>query len=645
MKHRLLHIGLFIFLLFPGTLFSQAPDPHFIEKIALDEAERWTKKAAFAEASWSGDYDLTYQRMSWQVDPAVRYISGAVFSKFTSKTDGLDKLRFDLKSNMVVDSVTGRQGLLPFSRVADLLEISLPESLAPGSIDSVTVFYRGEPVSSGFGSFETGNHGGVPVMWTLSEPYGAHEWWPCKQSLADKVDSTDFMVTTPEIYRTAGNGVLVSEIVRKGKRTMHWKHRYPIATYLVAIAVTNYADYSDTLDLGDGRKMPVVNFVYPEYLDAAKSNTAVTLDLIGLYNRLFGEYPFSDEKYGHAQFGWRGGMEHQTMSFMGGLYFELIAHELAHSWFGNCITLASWHDIWLNEGFATYATGLSYEHLFDGIYWKPWKSGLLKEIVGKPDGSVYVEDTTRFSRVFDARLSYYKGSFLLHMLRWILGDEAFFRAVRNYFNDQTLKYGFATQADWVSHLEAASGISLDEFFRDWYYGEGFPVYSATFENKGGGLLQIGLSQTPSHNSVDFFEMPVPVRVYSKGKKDSADFRLDHRYDGQLFDVAVSFPVAEMVIDPDLWLIRKIGTITGVRNIPAVHHDVVFYPNPSGGSWHFSLPEGEIPEKVEIYNDAGTLLEEKIPGRDSFAFPGLPPGIYLVRLTTALRVINSRLIRY
>jgi len=154
-----------------------------------------------------------------------------------------------------------------------------------------------------------------------------------------------------------------------------------------------------------------------------------------------------------------------------------------------------------------------------------------------------------------------------------------------------------------------------------------------------------LSQTPSHNSVDFFEMPVPVRVYSKGKKDSADFRLDHRYDGQLFDVAVSFPVAEMVIDPDLWLIRKIGTITGVRNIPAVHHDVVFYPNPSGGSWHFSLPEGEIPEKVEIYNDAGTLLEEKIPGRDSFAFPGLPPGIYLVRLTTALRVINSRLIRY
>lgn len=644
MRLILPYICLLLCSLLPLTLFSQAPDSGFTERKALIEAGHWVKTAAITESSWAGEYDLTYQRMVWQVDPAIRFISGEVTSCFHSNKEGMNRLCFDLKSNMVVDSVTERLGHLSFTHSGDLLEITLAKSLSAGDGDSVTVYYHGEPMQSGFGSFETSQHAGVPVMWTLSEPFGAYEWWPCKQSLADKIDSTDFIVTTPELYRTAGNGVLVSETLREGKRTMTWKHRYPIATYLVAIAVTNYTDFTDTLDLGSGVNLPVVNFVYPEYLDYAKSKAGPTPSLISLYSRLFGEYPFAKEKYGHAQFGWGGGMEHQTMSFMGNLEFELVAHELAHSWFGNSITLASWHDIWLNEGFATYATGLAYEHLFDGIYWKTWLSNTLNSIVRQPEGSVYVADTTSVNRIFDSRLSYNKGAYLLHMLRWIVGDPVFFSALRNYAADPGVKYGFATHEKMVHHLEAASGLDLTEFFQDWYYGEGYPIYSATWEQQEGGFVDISLSQLPAHSSVTFFEMPVPVRFYSAGRRDSTDFRLDHRYNGQLFGVNVGFPVAEMVIDPDLWLIRKISNTTGISTMAAAGTALSVYPNPSEGTWHLALPAGEIPEKVEIFSLSGNRLSELRPVSLSVSLPWLTAGTYLARVTTNRREAVALLMR-
>ncbi len=238
----LCHIYLLFLSLLPFTLFSQSPDPFFTEKVAATESLQWAKKASFEEASWVGEYDLTYQRMEWQIDPAVRYISGCVSSRFISNTPGMRNVRFHLKSNMQVDSVTGLPGHLIFTHADDLLDITLKVPLEAGAIDSVKVYYRGEPLRSGFGSFEANFHQGVPVLWTLSEPYGALEWWPCKQSLTDKVDSTDMIVTSPALYRTASNGILVSDKVVNEKRTMHWKHRYPIATYLVALAVTNYTE-------------------------------------------------------------------------------------------------------------------------------------------------------------------------------------------------------------------------------------------------------------------------------------------------------------------------------------------------------------------------------------------------------------------
>jgi aminopeptidase N len=634
-----------IFIFAVWNVSGQVPDPDFAEKTALSESGKMLKLASFKEQAAYAETDLTYQRMEWNVDPAIKYISGKITTYFKVKSVFIDIISFDLMKNLTVDSVVQHKSQVDFYRTGNVLTILLREPLEKGVIDSLSVYYKGIPDASGFGSFECSTHGNnIPVMWTLSEPYGAREWWPCKQSLADKIDSIDIIVNTPQPYRTAANGILVAERVSGSRRIMQWKHRYPIAAYLVAIAVTNYADYSDRVNLSGGRTLPVVNFVYPEGLSSSQAGTPQTVAVMELFNSLFGEYPFSREKYGHAQFGWGGGMEHQTMTFMGGFSFELIAHELAHSWFGNCITLASWHDIWLNEGFATYATGLAYERMFGGKYWKTWKTNVNNSILSATDGAVYVADTTNVSRVFSSRLSYNKGGYLLHMLRWKLGDAVFFKALQDYFNDPAVKFGFATQQQWVKRLESVSGATLTEFFKDWYYGEGYPVYSATFENKQGNRLWIQLSQTTSHVSVPFFEMPVPVRVYSTGRKDSADFRLEHTVNNQLFDVSVPFRVAELSIDPDLWLVSKVNKVTAVNDLSDMESGIRVVPNPSGGKWEIITGTNEMPEKVELYDLSGRLLLQQKPEGNTFNAFGLRPGFYLVKVATNRRVFETKVVK-
>lgn len=554
---------LFILFAFAFTqLLAQAPDPDFIEKMAAGEQLNYLKLATFTESDDLADYDLVYQRLDFTVDPAVRWIVGDVQSKVIFLRDQVAQIRFDLTDSLVVDSVSCNGAKVSFTHAGNKITVELSQIMSRNDVAEFEVFYHGAPPSSGFGSFAVEKHNNVPVMWTLSEPYGAMEWWPCKQSLADKIDSIDVFVHCPPQYKAASNGKLISDLSVENIRTAHWQHRYPIATYLVAFAVTNYEELKDYLTLDSEEKIEVLNYVYPEYLETAKTKTKDILDILQFYNSRFVQYPFSKEKYGHAQFGWGGGMEHQTMSFMNNLGFELVAHEMAHQWFGDYITLASWHDIWLNEGFATYLTGLSFENLQDGIWWPVWKSNVIRQVTRLPEGSVYVADTTNISRIFDSRLTYSKGALLLHMLRWELGDQRFFRGMRDYLNDPEVAYGFASQQKFVGHMEVAGDTTLTEFFADWYYGEGYPVYQLSLFADG-EKTKLRIDQTQTHSSVSFFEMDVPVRVWING--NYKDLRLHSTGQGQDFVIAES-AVDSVQFDPEMWLCARLGGITKMQEI-------------------------------------------------------------------------------
>ncbi len=616
---------------------NRAPDPNFIEKIARQEKQGWLKKMRFEEATNYANYDLTFQRMQWRVDPAVRKIEGAITNYFHPLVDDFGSINFDAYSDMQIDSIFYHEKSLNFKHENNQLTIVFPKTIPPQQTDSLTIWYQAIPPSEGFGSFETSiTFGGNPVLWTLSEPYAAMTWWPCKQSLVDKIDSIEIQVTCPEGNKVGSNGKLISETTMNGNTTVVWKHNYPIVTYLVAIAVTNYSKLSVYLKQEED-SIEILNYVYPEYLETAKERTADMLDIIELFDELIGPYPFADEKYGHAQFGWGGGMEHQTMSFMNNLNFGLVAHEMAHQWFGDCLTLASWQDIWLNEGFATYLTGLCYEHLIDKEYWMTWKKQQVDRITGISNGSVFLTDTTDINTVFSSRLSYSKGAYLLHMLRWELGDDAFFEALQNYFNDPDIKYGFASQEDLVRHLETVGDTSLTKFFNDWYYGEGYPSFDIAHFNDN-GKYKVTINQTTSDESVDLFEMHVPLRLWKDG--DSTDVRLHQTTNPQTFEL--NEKPDSIQFDPDLWLISKGSVVTSTVELS--NKQLKLYPNPVADILHISLPNKVKIEQVKIIDFDGRTVLSQTNGNLEVNVSQLATGSYFIQVRTNRGNYNQQFVK-
>ena len=613
------------------AVWAQAPDPDFNDKAAFMEAQNYIKSANFVEAPDNASFDLIHQTLNLQVDPAVNYIAGSVVSTFKFLKENSYDVHFDLSSDLRVDSVYFEGKKIAFEHSANRITITLPQPALHTSLHEVNVFYQGAPPKSGFGSFVVSRHEETPILWTLSEPNGARDWFPCKESLSDKIDSIDVIVTCPKQYRVASNGLLIADQVSGDKRTAHWKHRYPIATYLVAIAVTNYESFSDFVDAPNGKRIEILNYVYPEYLETARGNSQEITSVMNFYNHQLITYPFANEKYGHAQFGWAGGMEHQTMSFMAGLHFDLVAHEMAHQWFGDYVTLASWHHIWLNEGFATYMTGLVYENLKEGVFWPIWKNQQVSRITAQPDGSVYVADTTDYKRVFNSRLSYSKGGYLLHMLRWEMGDEHFFQALKDYLSDPALAYGYAHQEDLVRHMEQAADTSFTEFFNDWYYGEGYPIYHikqlAVLGSDGGQMIQV--SQTPSNSSVSFFEMHLPVRVWKDGKPK--DLRLYNNMQDQKFTLSES-AVDSIQFDPDKWLIAMADLTVGTKTI--AREPIKIIPQALNHRLRVVLPEMEAKAQLRIVDINGrTVLQMPLKAKDSqIDIKALQMGMYIVEVT-------------
>jgi len=587
------------------------------------------------------NYDVKYIRFNLNIDPASEEISGSVYTFFEVTGDLSTGIGMELSTDFIVDSVLCQGTPISYTQSGlYALSLDVPVTTVVGSYAGVEVFYHGNPpTGDGFGSVGRKEHEGVWAMWTLSEPYGCRDWWPGKNDLTDKADSIDVYVHSPEIYRTASNGSLVSDEVTGGLRTCHWKHRYPVVPYLIAVAVTNYAVYSD-FAYPDGIPVEILNYVYPEDKADIMTRTVQTVSVMELFSELFTTYPFINEKYGHAQFGWGGGMEHQTMSFMGRFDYEIIAHELAHQWFGDMVTLNSWKDIWLNEGFATYLAAITYEHFFDGYYWPIWKTQSIGFVTSEVDGSVYVDDTTNVDRIFNGRLSYYKGALLLHMLRWKCGDEAFFSACRNYLNDPILKYGFAGTAHLKAHLEATFGKDLTEFFNDWYYGQGYPSYQVRCYQIAVRDYQVEISQTQSHPSVSFFEMPVPVRFSGPGGDTTIVF--DHTANAQVFNIYPDFEIQTVKIDPVQWLISAGNLDTLILR----SDNVKIYPNPVVDFVRLSLP-GENLTGISLADISGREVKAPFMNEGagiSINVSRLAAGMYFVHIKTDKGVKEVKIIK-
>ncbi len=631
----------FIFSLF---LFAQEDASY----ITCSHSKNHSSLKTFVVNPNTSDYDVKYHRLQWTVDPGVSpaSIAGTVTTHWIAKSP-MNDITFDLKSNMTVSQVSQRGTNLSFTQSNDELIITLPTPQAAGVLDSLAITYAGQPASGGFGYFNRSTHNSIPILWSLSEPYGAMYWWPCKQDLNDKVDSIDVLVTHPRFYnptneyKTASNGVLMSETIVGSNKITHWHHHFPIPAYLIAISVTNYSAYTDLAYVGTPQQFPILNYIYPENLTSAQASTPITANIIELYGNRFEMYPYATEKYGHAQFPWGGGMEHTTMSFMVSFGRSLIAHELAHQWFGDKITCGSWEDIWLNEGFATYCEGLTIEGLDGNDPFKTWRSDRITNIVSQSYGSVFCTDTTSVGRIFNGRLSYDKGSMLLHMLRYKLGSTPFFQSIKNYLADPNLAFAYARTIQLQNHFETQTGVDLDEFFADWFMGEGYPSYAIQWSQSGNSLF-LTVNQTQSHPSVSFYEMPLPIKV--TGTNGEIQWlRLENSSNGQLFTETINFTIANVQFDPDFELISKNNTVT-LGNINTALEEFIVFPNPVSGEVNITTKQGVKLKEMMIFNTKGQLLYRQDTENTTIDFSPFPAGILILQVKTNKGLIYKTLIK-
>lgn len=598
----------YLFAIFSALASAVSAQPT-LHSIATAECKQNASRLTPPTVQAANTSNFIYQRCEWRVDPMVNYIEGKITTHFIPNLP-LPNIEFDLSVVLTVDSIVYNGNPLPFSHAFNILSGNFASTLPAGVIDSVSVYYHGVPDTSIRG-FHLSTHGtnNAPVMWTLSEPYGAMNWWPCKQNLADKIDSIDILVTAPLWYEVASNGVLTNDVTFAVQRQWTWKHRHPIAAYLVCFAVSDYTVFSHYVPFA-GDTVEVLNYIYPE--DSAAAQFAIGQDIIPqmqLFDSLFGLYPFTDEKYGHAQCQFGGGMEHQTMTFLGGFWYELLAHELAHHWFGDQVTCATWEDIWLNEGFATYLSGLCYEHYTPTQYWYPWLNGNMSYVTSQPDGSVWVDDTTVASRIFDARLSYSKGAMVLHQLRWVIGDSAWYAGVNAYLTNHA--YGFATTTDLQTELETASGQNLQWYFDDWFYGEGFPIYTLNWSQDTNDVVTVTVLQTQSDVTVPFFELPIPL--YFKNATQDTLIRVQHNVSGQSFTIPLGFAADSLIFDKYQWIIDD---STAASRVPEVQSPGAFnvFPNPATNEIQFQSPyRGNC--EVKIYDMNGKLVLKTMTSTD------------------------------
>ena len=595
------------------------------------------------------NYNVTYHKLEFTVDPAVFSIAGKVTTTFTALAN-MSTITFDFYKRQLgpftIASVKRNGVSLNYVHNATHeLVINFGTILPVGTVATVEITYSGTPAVNGFDSFTTTTRSnGSKALYTLSEPFGARDWWPCKQDLNDKVDSIDVYITAPSQYVAVSNGIeTTAPVITGSTKTTHFHHGYPIPAYLICMAVTDYTVFTQTAGTAPNT-YPIINYIYPEnFTSGVQTQLAQTPLILNLFSNLFELYPFHTEKYGHAQFGWGGGMEHTTVSFMNNFSRQLIAHEMGHQWFGDKITCGSWRDIWLNEGFATYLATLVIENFDGNTAFTAEKQAMINNITSQVGGAVYLTDAeaTNVDRIFSGRLSYDKGGMVVNMLRWKLGDTAFFQAMKNYLADTNLAYKYAVTSDLKSHMEAVYGSSLTEFFNDWIYNQGYPTYTITAQNWGSGQAKIKVNQTQSHASVSFFEMPLPIRLISASGQ-TFDVVVNNTTNAQEFIVSVPFVVASVEFDPNRNIISKNNTVTLGTAPIEIEKTIAVYPNPVTDELHIQLPSNITLEKVIAFNSLGQKILESTTL--DFSTSALSSGIHYLQIVTSEGTFNKKIIK-
>jgi len=608
--------------------------------------------------------DVHHYNLELEIEPETGHITGVTTIYFSLEMI-TDDIVLNLSDVMSVSAVTSSTaGEIIFSRIEGDNLLIQPVGGFSSGYHFVTVAYQGVPPTTGLGSFVATEVRGNPSVWTLSQPYGASDWFVCKNDVADKADSVDVKVIMPKPFVVASNGLLVDKQDLVFDRTLyHWKSTYPIAHYLISIAAAHYTVLDDWYIAEGGDSLLVSNFIYPdENMDVIRPQLDQLNGMLDLFTELFGPYPFNDEKYGHAQFGSIGGMEHQTISSMNNFGFFLMAHELAHQWFGDAVTVDSWNDLWMHEGFATLSEALTLERFIGVEDYRSWLRVRRNLIVNDPGGSIYLSDEVLadrdFSRIFSSRLTYRKAAWVLHMLRNEIGDEAFFEGIREFLRTPRL-YGVSNSYEFRYIMEQEHGSTLETFFDQWVYGEGHPRLAVNFRSVSGDVssIAVDISQSGSHPSVPIFNSPLDIRFSSADRDTIYTVRLTEA--NHTFILSPNFNWSNIEVDPHANLLYTNMLPTSNTNIETPAYPTQFmlgdgYPNPFNPTTFVPITINQqgtlILDVIDIQGRQLAVIYEGVAaiGRQNYLFDArnIASGVLFIRARMGLeqQIMKMTLIR-
>jgi aminopeptidase N len=495
------------------------------------------------------NFDVIHYEFDWTIDSDSQSIQGVATVEGESLIQGLNSITLNLMNTMTVTEVEQNDRSLSYNHQNNLLTIYFERNYGKGGSFVVEISYSGHPTEGLYYDF----HGSEPIIYSLSEPSDARHWFPCYDHPSDKA-TADLHITVPSGMTAASNGTLVEVKTNADDNlTYNWEVSYPIATYLISVAATNYVTFSHTYTSDQG-EMDVVYYVYPELLEQTKVDFENTVPQIEFYSDVFGEYPFLREKYGMALIPGGTAMEHQTCtSYPARLidgeqaYDWLIAHELAHQWWGDLVTLDDWPEIWLNEGFATYSDALWWEHLYGmaglKVRMQEFRAILFERYSG-PHHAIY--DPPQ-GYLFSA-IEYEKGAWVLHMLRFVVGEKNFWKILKSYA--KTYAYDTVTTDDFKSVCEAFHGEDLDWFFDQWIYEPGYPRYKFSWGHSGPNSVRVIINQT--QESYPLYIMPIELQVVLPSGTKKRTVWVNEKTN--TFDLSFAESPSDVLFDPDQWIL-------------------------------------------------------------------------------------------
>ena len=561
-----------------------------------------------------------------------------------------------LNSSLLIDSV--RMAGISFTHAGDMLSVQLDRTYNPGETVSVKVCYHHKNVTDQ--SFYV--QGGM--IFTDAEPEGARGWFPCWDKPSDKA-TLDLTVKVPSSARLGSNGILADSVLAGDTLTYHWVSNQNVATYLVVMS--GKIDYKLNIVYwhklsNPGDSIPI-RFYFnageePEYIQS------IIGDMTTYFSQKFCEHPFDKNGFAtlNGLFSW-GGMENQTLTSLcpGCWYESLIAHEFAHQWFGDMITCATWADIWLNEGFATFSEALWLEATGGyPAYKNDIQSYANSYLYGNPGWAIsdssWANITPENTVLFNYAVTYCKGACVLHELRYVLGDSLFFEILSTYAADTNLKYKSATISDFISIVNSISGSDYTWFFDQWIFKPNHPVYQNTynFEDLGNGDWKVNYFMKQVQSDPDFFKMPVEVKIRFIDNTDTL-IRVMNDVNYQQFSWTFGKRPVFFKFDPNDQIVLKQGsTVVGIGDLTSHSsgaHLSQNIPNPASGLARFTY-ELDYPMYINLVlldmmgKTLAVVKEGALPaGRYNAEIDcsQFAPGVYFYRLKADKTTITKKLI--